>query len=330
MRPTTPEGWDGIYPSTVTPLGPDLALDEEALARHTAAVTVPAGIVGVLCNGHAGENVFLSRDEKRRVAEVTVATVGAAKIVVCGINAENTQDAVLHARDAVGAGVDALMVFAPNGWALLHDPAAIIRHHRAIIDATGAPIFLFQGSVHAGRTAYPPDLLADLARLPGVVGVKEGSWETAAYEASRCAVQAAAPHVRVMASGDEHLLPCCVLGSEGSLVSLADLVPEEIVALDRAVRASDLASARRHHAVIQPLARAIYGTAPGGWANARLKACLHLLGRIPCPATKPPIGPLPEAEISRLRGALQAVGLLAGRGSPAAPPASVPAGRCSS
>jgi len=310
MRPTTPEGFDGIYPSTVTPLFPDFSLDEASLARHTAAVTAPEGIVGVLCNGHAGENVYLSRAEKKRVAAVTVATIGASRIVVCGINAENTQDAVLHAQDAMAAGVDALMVFAPNGWALLHDPAAILGHHRAIIDATGAKIFLFQGSVHAGRTAFPPALLAELAQLPGVVGVKEGSWETAAYEASRRAVQEAAPHVRVMASGDEHLLSCYVLGSEGSLVSLADIIPEDIVALDAAVRASDLAAARRHHEIVYPLAKAIYGTAPGGWANARLKACLHLLGRIPCPATKPPIGPLHEAEISRLRDALRAVGLL--------------------
>lgn len=310
MKPTTPEGWDGIYPSTVTPLRPDFSLDEESLARHTADVTAPDGIAGVLCNGHAGENVYLSRDEKRRVAEVTTATIGAEKIVVCGINAENTSDAVAHAQDAVAAGVDALMVFAPNGWALLHDPAAILRHHQAIIEATGAKIFLFQGSVNAGRTAYPPALLAELAQLPGVVGVKEGSWETAAYEASRRAVRQAAPQARVMASGDEHLLSCYVLGSEGSLVSLADIIPAEIVALDRAVRASDLAAARRHHEIVYPLARAIYGAAPGGWANARLKACLHLLGRIPCAATKPPIGPLPPDEISRLRAVLLQVGLL--------------------
>lgn len=310
MIPQSPTPWDGIYPSTIVPLREDLALDEAALARHTAEVAEPDGIVGVLCNGHAGENVYLSRAEKRRVLEVTVATVGARRIVVCGINAEATDEAVLHAEDARTAGADAVMVFAPNGWATFHDPAAILAHHRAVIDAARLPVFLFQGSVHAGRTAFPPALLAELATLPGVVGVKEGSWETAAYEASRRAVAAAAPHVRVMASGDEHLLPCYVLGSEGSLVSLADIVPETIVALDRAVRASDLAAARRHHAVIYPLARAIYGTPPGGWATARIKACLALLGRIPCAATKRPVGPLPSGEIDRLRDVLRAAGLL--------------------
>lgn len=309
MIPDGSHPWDGIYPSTVTPLRANLTLDEAGLVRHTQAVTAAPGIVGVLCNGHAGENVYLAREEKRRVAELTVRTIGAQKIVVCGINAENTEDAAAHARDAQHAGVDALMVFAPNSWALLHDAAAILRHHRAVIEATRMPIFLFQGSVNAGRTAFPPALLAELARLPGVVGVKEGSWETSAYEASRRAVREAAPHVRVMASGDEHLFTSYVLGSEGSLVSLADIIPETIVALDAAVRAGDLAMARKHHDVVYPLAKAIYGAAPGGWANARLKACLHILGRIDGPATKPPIGPLPAAEITRLEAVLRGAGV---------------------
>jgi 4-hydroxy-tetrahydrodipicolinate synthase len=312
MIPSTTHPWDGIYPSTIVPLTPERTLDTEALARHTAEVAAPEGIVGVLCNGHAGENVYLSRTEKRRVTEITVATVGARRIVVCGVNAEATDEAVAHAEDAKSAGADAIMVFAPNGWATFHDPAAILTHHRAVIDAVCMPVFLFQGSVHAARTAYPPALLAELARLPGVVGVKEGSWETAAYEASRRAVAQAAPHVRVMASGDEHLLPCYVLGSEGSLVSLAAIIPETIVALDRAVRMGDLAAARNYHNVVYPLAKAIYGTPPGGWAAARIKACLWLLGRIPCAATKRPVGPLPEAELTRLRSLLVETGLLAG------------------
>ncbi|WP_291295513.1 dihydrodipicolinate synthase family protein [Elioraea sp.] len=310
MIPAHANPWDGIYPSTIVPMTDEGVLDEAAIARHTADVAASDGIVGVLCNGHAGENVYLTRAEKRRVIELTVSTVGQRRIIVCGINAEATDEAILHAEDARDAGADALMVFAPNGWATFHDPAAIMAHHEAVIGAAGLPVFLFQGSVNAGRTAFPPSLLAALARLPGVVGVKEGSWETAAYEASRRAVAEAAPHVRMMASGDEHLFTCYVLGSEGSLVSLADIIPETIVALDRAVRASDLVAARRHHAIIYPLARAIYGTAPGGWATARIKACLALLGRIPSATTKRPIGPLPGAEVERLREVLVATGLL--------------------
>ncbi|MCC7428161.1 MAG: dihydrodipicolinate synthase family protein [Alphaproteobacteria bacterium] len=310
MIPATARPFDGIYPSTITPLRPDFALDEAMLARHTAEVALLPGIAGALCAGHAGENFHLSRAEKKRVIEVTAATIGASRIVVAGINAENSQAAAEHARDAKAAGADALMVFAPNSWAMTQDGEMAVRHHQAIIAAAGMPIFLFQASVNAGRMAYSAPVLERLVRLPGIVGIKEGSWETAAYEATRRMVKSVAPSVSVMASGDEHLLACYVLGSEGSLVSLADIIPETIVALDRAVRTSDLAQARRHHDIVYPLAKAIYGTPPGGHATARIKACLKLLGRIPCDATKPPIGPLPAEEIARLHAALAAAGLL--------------------
>lgn len=187
----------------------------------------------------------------------------------------------------------------------------MLGHHQAVRDAVDLPLFLYQAPVGAGTLAYPAEVIADLVRLPGVVGIKEGSWETAAYEANRRLVQTIAPQVAVMASGDEHLLSCFVLGSEGSMVSLAVIVPEVIVALEAAVRRGDLAAARAAHEVIYPLARAIYGARPAGYATARLKTCLRLLGRLECDVMRPPIRPLDADEVAGLQAALEAAGLLA-------------------
>jgi 4-hydroxy-tetrahydrodipicolinate synthase len=114
----------------------------------------------------------------------------------------------------------------------------------------------------------------------------------------------------MMASGDEHLLSCFVLGSAGSIVSLAAIMPAEIVALERAVLDGDMAAAGALHARIQPLANVIYGLAPGGHATARLKACMALLGRWPDGATRPPITGITAAETDALRAALIGAGLL--------------------
>ena len=100
-----------------------------------------------------------------------------------------------------------------------------------------------------------------------------------------------------------------MLGSEGSLVSLAAVIPEPIIALDGAVRVGDLARAQTLHAAIQPLANAIYGRPPGFYATARLKACLALLGRIPLPACRAPIGRLPRDEIEALERVLETTGV---------------------
>jgi len=268
------------------------------------------GIAGVLCNGHAGENFVLSPDEKRRAVEVTVATVGSSRIVVAGVNQESSHAAGEEARAAQGAGADAVMVFLPNSFALAQDDEMAERHHRLVLEAVpDMPLFLFQSSVRAGRMAYSPAILDRLLRIQALVGIKEGGWEVDAYDALRRQVKASRPEMAVMASGDEHLLACYVHGSDGSMVSLADIVPDDVVALDAAVRRSDLPGAKAIHDRIEPLAEAIYGAPPAGRATARIKWCLGELGRIPCAAVRPPIGPVRENEAAELRSALRSANL---------------------
>jgi len=304
----TTRNFNGIYASTVCPLQANGAIDEQSLDRHLRTVLEGTGMRGLLLNGHAGENAVLSRAEQRRVIEIG-RHIGRDHLIVAGINAESSDIAVLLARDAADAGADAIMVFAPFSWALGADERVIVDHHQLVQQATALPMFLFQGSINAGQLAFSPNVLRSLLGLPSIVGIKEGSWEVSAYDAVRRLTKSVRPDVAVMASGDEHLFTCFVLGSEGSLVSLAAVVPELIVALDRAVKEGDLAGARLLHERIYPLAKAIYGTAPGSLATARLKACLKLMGRLDRATCRAPVGDLPAEEYKRLALALSEAGL---------------------
>jgi 4-hydroxy-tetrahydrodipicolinate synthase len=305
MIPSHHAPFNGIYAATLCPF--DAAgrrLDEAVLERHLEEVTSVDGIVGVLVNGHAGENFALSRAEKRRVVEIASAVCGKRSIIVAGVNSEDSYEAQSHADDARRAGADALMPFPPFSWVLATDVESVLTHHRLINGNARMPLMLYQASVNNGAMAYTPEMLTELLRMPEVVAVKEGSWETGAYEANRRLVKSVAPRVAVMASGDEHLFPCFAIGSEGSFVSLAAVVPWLIVALYRAVLSGDLPEAQQLHERLYPLAKAIYGTAPGSHANARLKACLHLLGKFPQASTRAPIPGLPAGMIDRLEQAL--------------------------
>jgi 4-hydroxy-tetrahydrodipicolinate synthase len=309
MIPPRPHPFHGIYAATLCPLHADASIDEATLARHLEASAFVDGMTGLLINGHAGENAMLSRDEKRRVTEIAAEVCGKHSILVCGINAEDSMEAQRHVDDAKAAGADAALVFPPYSWALMQDSRMAVTHHTLANANAQMPLMLYQAGVNSGSMAYSPEVLAALAQLPNVVGIKEGSWEAATYEANLRLVKRVAPHVAMMASGDEHLLTCFAIGSEGSLVSLAAVVPDIIIALDRAIQHKDLDAARRINERIYPLAKAIYGTAPTGYATARLKTCLKLLGRFPSDAMRPPIGPLPAAEVAALERALADAGV---------------------
>jgi 4-hydroxy-tetrahydrodipicolinate synthase len=305
MIPTHADPFNGVYAATLCPLDADgRHLDEAALARHLETVATVDGIAGLLVNGHAGENFALSAADKRRVVEIAHAVCGDRLIIVAGVNSEDSYEAQAHTNDAKQAGADAMLLFPPFSWALSTDIDTVLMHHRIANAEARLPMMLYQAGVATGGMAYTPQMLTALVGLPEVVAIKEGSWETAAYEANRRLIKSIAPHVSVMASGDEHLFTCFAIGTEGSLVSLAAVVPELIVALYRAVERRDLAQAQQLHKRVYPLAKAIYGTAPGSHANARLKACLHLLGHFPHPSMRPPIPPLSHAEMARLEDAL--------------------------
>ena len=112
----------------------------------------------------------------------------------------------------------------------------------------------------------------------------------------------------MLGSGDEHLLTSYMIGSHGSQVSLAAVVPELVVSLWTAAEAGDWVQARALHERLYPLAVAIYRDAPGGRANARLKACLKLLGTIPHDTLRPPQPRATADEMQSLRLALRMAG----------------------
>ena len=121
--------------------------------------------------------------------------------------------------------------FPPNSWALGHDDEAVKNHHRYIRDATSLPLLLYGAPVGSGAMAYSPRLLQHLAGEDRVVGIKEGSWEVAAYEANLRLLRSLRPDFVVLGSGDEHLLTSYIIGSAGSQVSLAAVIPDLVVAL---------------------------------------------------------------------------------------------------
>ncbi len=298
----------GIHAATIVPMRDDFSIDEAALADHVAWLTQRPGIGGLLVNGHAGENFVLSAAEKRRVVEITRASAPTGLTIVSGVNAESSLDAAREAAAFAEAGADGLLVFPPNSWALGHDDAIVFTHHDHIRDATALPILIYGAPIGAGAMAYSPAVLRKLAAEPRIVGIKEGSWEVANYEANLRLLKADRPDFVVLGSGDEHLLTSYLIGSAGSQVSLAAVIPDLVVSLWQAAQRGDWAAARASHELLYPLSVAIYRDAPGGRATARLKAALCILGRLSSDAMRPPQPAATAAEYQILEQALKIAG----------------------
>ena len=205
-----------------------------------------------------------------------------------GVFGESTAAAVTAARNAAAAGADSLLVFPPNAWALGHDTQMASQHHTAIAEACSLPILLYRAPLAAGKMSYSINTLQNLIQIDSVAGIKEGSWEVSAYEEAKRLVQSVRPEIAVLGSGDEHLLTCYAIGTEGSQVSLAAIVPKLISDLFDAMSSNDLHTAKELNHLIYPLAAAIYRRDPVYAATARLKTCLMILGEISDDIVKSP------------------------------------------
>ena len=308
MNAFRPERLDGIHAATIVPMRADFTIDETALAEHIRRVSHTPGIRGLLVNGHAGENFVLTPEEKRLVTRTARAVAPADCFICSGVNQESSIEAAREALEMQEAGADGLLVFPPNSWALGHADEVVFAHHRMIADAVSLPLLVYGAPVGAGAMAYEAEVLRTLVADPRFVAIKDGSWEVARYEANLRLIKSLRPDFVVMGSGDEHLLTSYIIGSAGSQVSLAAVVPEALCDLFACAARGDWAAARVAHERIYALAVAVYRDGPGGRATARLKACLKLLGRIDCDAVRPPQYAPNAAEYRALERALVAAG----------------------
>jgi 4-hydroxy-tetrahydrodipicolinate synthase len=303
-------GVGGVWPAALTPFEPSGAIDDGALASHLGHLAGTPGVNAVVVNGHAGEVTSLDRAERMHVVETARHVAGPAVGVVAGVIADDTRGARHFARDAESAGADAVLLFPPALFAL----GARLRPEMArafvgeVAEATTLPLVLFQLPLSAGL-GYPRDTLVSLCdEVRSVIAVKEGSDDPVAYEANLRALRSLPRHVTVLTTNNAWLLSSLAVGGDGILSGMGSVAADVHVDLYRAVKAGDLDAARRANDRLFPLTQAFYRPPLLDMHN-RMKTALHLLGRLPHPAVRPPLLPLPSEEVAMIAAALAAAGL---------------------
>jgi len=299
----------GVIPAVLLPFTDDLAIDEKGFRKHLSHVAATDGLSAVTVNAHSTEVASCSFDEQRRVLDITQDEVGDRLPIVNGVWADGSIEAAGLARMADEAGASALLVFPPAPFTLGQSPAMAIEHFKRIAGATGLPLIAFQYPLATGQ-GYPRDtLLKMVEEVPTIRAIKDWAGNVAQHEMQVRELQSLERPVNVLTTHSAWLLSSLVLGCNGLLSGSGSLIPDLQLALFRAIRANDLAEARRLNDRIYPLARVFYAD-PWADMHNRMKEALVLLGRLPRAVVRPPLVKLGRAEIDRIRSALVAAGLL--------------------
>lgn len=272
---------------------------DEAKVRELVEFHIKNGTDVLVPCGTTGESPTLSHDEHRRVIELTIQTANKRIPVVPGTGSNSTAEAIDLTRFAKNAGADGALVVLPY----YNKPTqqGLIAHCRAIADAVELPLILYN---IPGRTGINmlPETLAALADHPNIVGMKEatGNLEQMTQDIVLCGAKLS------FLSGDDTLtLPLMAVGGKGVISVVANIVPRDVADLTRAFLSGDWKRAREIHLKLFPLCQAMFcETNP-----IPVKTAMALMGMING-ELRLPLCPMSEANLSKLKAAMRAYGLI--------------------
>lgn len=201
-----------ILTAMVTPFDADLSVDEDAavtLMHHLLA----HGSDGLVVCGTTGEASTLTDEEHLRMIELAVSEVGTRGTIVAGVGSNDTRHAVYLTERATDLGADALL--SVNPYYNRPSRRGIVRHYEEVARATDKPILLYNIPQRTGSD-MPNDLLAELAQIDGIVGVKQ------ANQANLAKIDG----LMIYAGNDDMLVDVLELGEPGGILVASHLFGE--------------------------------------------------------------------------------------------------------
>jgi 4-hydroxy-tetrahydrodipicolinate synthase len=230
----------------VTPFKRDGSLDEAGVTR-LAKRQVDAGVHFLVPCGTTGEVPTLTDDEQVRIVELVVAVAKGRVPVLAGAGGYNTHEVIDAGKRMKAAGAAGLLSVTP--YYNKPTPEGLYQHYRAIGDAVGLPIVVYNVPGRTGCNVDPATLVR-LGSIPQVVGVKEASGNIT----QMAEICGSVPDDFIVLSGDDALtLPLMAIGGRGIISVASNEIPSEMSRMVELAEQGDFAGARALHKRLLPL-----------------------------------------------------------------------------
>lgn len=288
----------GNFVALITPMQDNGALDEAAFQAF-CEWQISEGTHGLVPVGTTGESPTLSHAEHKRVVELCVGVAKGRVPVVAGTGSNSTAEAIDLTRHAKQAGADAALVVTP--YYNRPTQEGLYQHFKAIAEQGGLPVVIYN---IPGRSAVDMSVetMARLARLPGIIGVKDAT----ANLARPLQQKAACGDDFCQLSGEDHTaLAFLASGGHGCISVSGNIAPRLCSDMHNAWQKGDVKSAMAIQDRLLALHDAMFcETSPGP-----VKYAASLLGKSSA-FCRLPLAPIAEASKAKVKAAMVSVGLL--------------------
>ncbi len=264
-----------------------LAVDYDKFAAHCDWL-ITNGCRGVGPNGSLGEYSSLTDEERRKVIQVAVKAVAGRGLVVAGVHGVGWHQAAQWASYAKEDGADGVLCLPPIVYHA--NESEIIEHYTRVAEV-GLPVMLYNNPQDTKVDLTPP-LIAKLAKIPGVVAVKEFSGDI-----RRVLEIKELCDIDVIAGADDLLFESLVAGADGWFAGYPNAFPKEAVEIYDLVKAGKIDDARELYTNLVTVFR---------WDSKvefvqAIKLSIDIAGGSYGGPTRPPRGPLSPENEARVR-----------------------------
>jgi len=239
----------GSIVALATPFKPNFDIDFDAYAR-LIEFQIDQGTDGIVPCGCTGEAATLSHAEQEQVIRFCIEKVAGRVPVIAGTGSNNTKEALSLTRYAKEVGADGALLITP--YYNKPTPAGQIAHYKLIAEETGIPIMLYNVPSRTG-TNIMPETVAELAKIPNIVAVKEAAGSVDQVSAIRSLCD-----IAVLSGDDSLTLPMMAVGATGVVSVAANVAPAPIAQMCAEFDKGNLAEAQRLHFELLPLFKALF------------------------------------------------------------------------
>lgn len=174
----------------------------------------------IIC-GTTGETPTLSEEEHLECIRTAVHAAKGKVPVIAGAGSNNTRHAIGISKGAEKYGADGLLIVTP--YYNKTTQKGLVAYFNEIAGATGLPIIAYNVPARTGLNMLPVTV-AEINRIPNVVGIKEASGNIAQVGE---VMQRCQGEIDLYAGNDSEIVPILSLGGSGVISVIANILPEE-------------------------------------------------------------------------------------------------------
>jgi 4-hydroxy-tetrahydrodipicolinate synthase len=221
--------------------------------RSLVEFQIAEGSHGILVNGTTSEPASLTVEERNRIVDIAMETVGGRLPVVAATGSQSLAETRRLTEHAAEAGVDALLIVTP--YYSRPPQRGIIEYYLAATREISTPWMIYHIPGRAAVSVTIDTVKELLDRSPTFIGMKHASPDLELV--SEC-LAVGGPTFKVFVGLEALSFPMMAIGACGLMNAVGNLRPRVLADLCEAVWRNDLNEGRRLHDSLLELNQAVF------------------------------------------------------------------------